>query len=276
MYSRSATTAPWEQPSREWQGELLEIFHLQVLTKICHVTHQPRAGCSVCAISSHVRLWQSPFHSMPDPLLLRAPVVQITANATTTSPSSKATSHTGAIAGGIAGGVAALILVVGTIAFVRRRRRQDDFRKSAGSSFSGTVIEGQMTVTPFNPTLTDAVTLQAGSQIWTASDGPSSTSEPLLPPARSATPIPVGLNSKELARLRSAAMFSLPTHAPSSSSGSQPTYPPPISATEGSTVTPIPETQRLQTEVESLRREMQELRAERFEAPPSYGDGGGV
>ena len=42
--------------------------------------------------------------------------------------------------------------------------------------------------------------------------------------------------------------------------------------------TPTLETRRLQTEVESLRREMQQLRvrAERFEAPPSYGDGGGV
>ena len=39
-----------------------------------------------------------------------------------------------------------------------------------------------------------------------------------------------------------------------------------------------PETRRLQTEVESLRHEMQQLwiGTEAFEAPPSYGDGGGV
>jgi hypothetical protein len=212
------------------------------------------------------------------PLALTAPVIQITANATmTTSSSSKATSHTGAIAGGVAGGVAVLILAVGALAFVRRRRRQADFRKSAGSSFSGIAIEAhpQMTVTPFDPTLTDAVPLQTGSQIWSGSDGPASPSEPLLTPAQSAAFIPAGLSSKELARLRSEGMLSLPTtHPRSTLSWSQPTYPPTISVTEGSAVTPIPETQRLQTEVESLRREMQELRAERFEAPPSYGDGG--
>jgi len=209
---------------------------------------------------------------------IRAPVVPITANGTTTGTpsSSKATSHTGAIAGGIAGGVVALVLVVGTIAFVRRRRarRQDDFRKSAVSSFSNTALEAhpQLTVTPFNPTLAGAARLEVGSQIWTASDGPSPTSEP----AQGAASVPVGLSSKELARLRSAAMNSPPTHARSSSSGSQPTYTPTIDVTEGSTVAPTPVTLRLQTEVESLRREMQELRAERFEAPPSYGDGGGV
>jgi hypothetical protein len=172
-----------------------------------------------------------------------------------------------------------LILVVGSIVFVRRRRTrgQDDFRKSDGSSFSGTDFEArpQMTVTPFNPTLAGAAPLEVGSQIWSPSDGPSSTSEPPLPSAQSVAPVPVGLSSKELALLRSTAMLSPPTHARSSSSGSQPTYPPTIGATE-STVAPTPVPWRLQTEVESLRREMQELRAERFEAPPSYGDGGGV
>jgi hypothetical protein len=69
-------------------------------------------------------------------------------------------------------------------------------------------------------------------------------------------------------------MFSPPTHPHSSSSGSQPASPPPISITDG----PISETRILQTEVETLRREMQQLlaHAERFEAPPSYGDGEGV
>src|SRR6266702_432608 len=208
---------------------------------------------------------------------LRAPVVQITANATTTtSSSSKATSHTGAIAGGIAGGVGALILVVGAIAFARRRRRKD--RKSAGSSFSGAAMElgSQMTVTPFTPTLAGAVPLAAGSRSATTSEGPSSTSEPLLTPSQSVAPVPVGLTSKELAHLRSAAIRSpFTTHARSSSSGSHPTYPPTISTTEWSTTTPPPETRRLQTEMETLRREVQELRAERFEAPPSYGAGGG-
>ena len=207
---------------------------------------------------------------------LRAPVVPILVNATTrTTPSQ---SHTGAIAGGIAVGVAALILLVGTTAFVRRRRRPDDSRKSARSSFLGAAFEEcpQMTVTPFNPTH-DGGPPEVGSQIRTTNDGPS-TSEPPPPlPAHCAAPVPVGMGSKELARLRSAAMLSPPTSPQTSSSGFQPIHPD-VSATEGITLTPTPEDQRppWQTAVESLQREMQELRAERFEPPPSYGQGGGI
>jgi len=218
------------------------------------------------------------------PLALAAPIVQITVNATSSSsspsPSSKATSHTDAIAGGIAGGVAALILVGGAIAFVRRKRRQDEFDKSTGASFSGLAIEprSQMAVTRFNPALAGVAPLETGSPLWTTSDGPfsTSTSEPTLSPTQTAPP--VGLTGKELARLRSEStpMFSPHSHARSSSNVSQPTLTPTASTADRSMVTPAPETRRLQTEVESLRREMQQLRvrAERFEAPPSY-DGGG-
>jgi hypothetical protein len=237
--------------------------------------------------------------AMYAPLALAAPVVQITVNATSPSPSpspslasSKATSYTGAIAGGIAGGVAALILLVGTIAFVRRRRRQDDPRKLEGESFSGTAID-QMAVTPFNPARARTTPVETGSPAWTTSDGLFSSSEPTLSPSQIAAPTPVGLTDKELARLRSTPTLSPlshappshappshapPSHAPSSSSGSQPTSRRTVSTTDQATVTPTPETRRLQTEVESLRREMQQLRvrAERFEAPPSYGHGGDV
>ncbi|KAH9063194.1 hypothetical protein EDB87DRAFT_1604477 [Lactarius vividus] len=206
------------------------------------------------------------------PLALTAPVFQIIVNATT---SSKATSHTGAIAGGVTGGVVALILVVGAIAFVRRQLRQDNFRKSAGTSFSGTAMlaGSPMTVTPFDPALAGTALLEAGSQSGTTRDGPSS----LLPPSQSAASVPVGLTSKELAQLRSATTRSPLTthwHARTSSNGSQPTLV--VGTSEGRTSTPTPETWRLQSEVESLRREMQELRAERFEAPPSYGIGEGA
>ncbi|KAH9021636.1 hypothetical protein EDB84DRAFT_1580787 [Lactarius hengduanensis] len=214
--------------------------------------------------------------AMYAPLVLTAPVVQITVNATTTSSSSKAASHTGAIAGGIAGGVVGVILLVGTIAFVRRRRR-DDFRKSAGTSFSGSAGSAMMTVTPFNPALAGEAPLEEGPRLGIANDGPTSSSGPLLPPSQSVAPVPVGLTSKELARLRSTAIRSpLTSHALTSSSGSQPSYPLHITIDTGagSPSTPIPETRRLQSEMESLRREMQELRAERFEAPPSYGTGG--
>ncbi|KAH8993654.1 hypothetical protein EDB86DRAFT_2830153, partial [Lactarius hatsudake] len=210
-----------------------------------------------------------------------APVAQITVNPTTsTATTSKAASHTGAIAGGVAGGFAGLILVAAAIALIRRRRRQDNFGNSPRTSFSGSLMNvgPHMTVTPFIPTLAGAAPLDAGSQFGTKSDGPSSTSESPLPPLQGVAPILVGLTSKELARMRSAAdRFPLAGHARTSSNGSQPVYPSTISTTErSSTATPTPETRRLQSEVKILRREMQELRAERFEAPPSYGEGAGL
>jgi len=217
--------------------------------------------------------------AMYAPLALAAPIVQITFNAT--SSSSKATSHTSAIAGGTAGGVAALILVGGAVAFVRRKRRQDDFDKSTGASFSSLAIEphSQMAVTPFNPALAEAAPLEIGPPLWTMSDRPFSTSEP----TPSQTAPPVGLTGKELARLRSEStptMLSPPSHTQSSSSVFQPTVTPAAGTTDQSVVISATETRRLQTEVESLRLEMQQLelrvRLERFEPSPSYGDGGGV
>ncbi|KAH9000741.1 hypothetical protein EDB86DRAFT_3075191 [Lactarius hatsudake] len=219
--------------------------------------------------------------AMYAPLAVTAPVAQITVNPTTsTATTSKAASHTGAIAGGVAGGFAGLILVAAAIALIRRRRRQDNFGNSPRTSFSGSLMNvgPHMTVTPFIPTLAGAAPLDAGSQFGTKSDGPSSTSESPLPPLQGVAPILVGLTSKELARMRSAAdRFPLAGHARTSSNGSQPVYPSTISTTErSSTATPTPETRRLQSEVKILRREMQELRAERFEAPPSYGEGAGL
>ncbi|KAH9036047.1 hypothetical protein EDB83DRAFT_1770629 [Lactarius deliciosus] len=58
------------------------------------------------------------------PLALKAPVVQIAVNvtATTGSTGTSSKSHTGAIVGGVIGGFAVL-LVIGTIAFVKRRQQ---------------------------------------------------------------------------------------------------------------------------------------------------------
>ncbi|KAF8273701.1 hypothetical protein EI94DRAFT_1715629 [Lactarius quietus] len=207
--------------------------------------------------------------AMYAPLALTAPVVQIKANFPQT-PSSK-TSQTSAIAAGVVGGVAALILVAGSIAFMRRRQRQGDHCKSVGSYFPGTGTDNgpnaPIAVTPFNAT--PAAPLEAG----TTNDGLFSTSEPMLSPSQGTVPVPVGLTGKELARLRSECvpLLSPPSHAQSSPSMPQPMHLPTISATDQTMVTPTPDTsQRLQTEVESLRREMQQLRAERFELPPSY------
>ena len=85
--------------------------------------------------------------------------------------------------------------------------------------------------------------------------------------------VPAGLSGKELAQLRSTR--SQPSQSPYSESA--PNASPPAATTTATTdrnsVVPPPEDQRpWQSEVESLRREMEQLRAERLdpEAPPSY------
>ena len=86
-------------------------------------------------------------------------------------------------------------------------------------------------------------------------------------PSSRVVPLPVSLSSKELARLREGSSHSQSTDALSSA--------PPLAATsERSADTSLSDTRRLQSEVESLRREMEQIRAERFEAPPNYEDGG--
>ena len=88
--------------------------------------------------------------------------------------------------------------------------------------------------------------------------------------------IPVGLTSKELANLRSIGSRPEPTDR----------QPPPDSSSESGAIidrdahvpvaaeaTPLPETQRLWSEFDLLRNEVQQLRAERSEAPPTYFSG---
>ena len=88
-----------------------------------------------------------------------------------------------------------------------------------------------------------------------------------------AVPIPVGLSSKELAQLRSNGSRSEPMDG-------QPSDSAPVAITDGdalggvaSEATPLPEAQRLWSEVDLLRHEVQQLRAERSEAPPTYDSG---
>jgi hypothetical protein len=158
--------------------------------------------------------------------------------------SSKTTSHTGAVAGGIIGGAAAVILAIGAIIIIiaRRRRRDHMRRKTVDPSFS--FFSNDRVTTPFNPTPTDR---------------PSSSPVPL-------NPIPVGLSSKELARLRSSAVE--PT--PGAGTSSQPTTGPTPSS-EARTTTSQSEVEYLRREVQRLRGQ-QQIRTEGFEAPPSYGE----
>jgi hypothetical protein len=154
------------------------------------------------------------------------------------------------------------------------------------SVFSSSFVEGgpSATVTPFNPTILG--TNHQGSDSWAEqqqllsepsdaeiSSDPyslSSTPAPVLPRSRPVAPVPAGLSSKELARLRVEALSSSQTHSNPSSNTSQSSMSP---SSERSRATSTSDTRRLQTEVESLRREMQQLRVERLEAPPSYTEG---
>jgi hypothetical protein len=212
----------------------------------------------------------------------RAPVFTIEANVTT---SSTAPSHTAQIAGAVTGGVAAVLVVIGVVVLVVRRRRGLSRRKSGRLSFSSSFIEAgpPATVTPFNPTVLE-ITHQASDSLMeqhellfehpdgsTASDPHtlSSMPAPVLPRSQSVTPVPTSLSSKELARLRTEAL----TQPPSDPSPIQPSSSPTV-VSERTGAISSSDTRRLQSEVESLRREMRQLRTERFEPPPSYTLGG--
>ena len=156
----------------------------------------------------------------------------------------------------------------------------------------------EATVTPFDPNS------YSSEEITQNSRGSRTEQQPLIstedpegemvalhhlssgssPPAavlrsRPAEPVPASLSGKELARLRAEALASgsqqqfrnLPIPIVSQQSTSSPASAVTESGEAGSSFDP----QRLQSEVESLRREMERLRGEGviMEAPPSYTDG---
>lgn len=180
---------------------------------------------------------------------------------------SAASSHSGAIAGAIVG-VAAVLLGVGATVFVRRR-------KSARSNFSTSFGEGSTpaTITPFNPSPLD--TTQQGSDSWVRQqqlllepEGDmafdprsfSSIPTPARQLSRQMAPVPPGLSSKELARLRTEARQ---TYVQNSSDTTQSSSTPSIFMENG--VTSSSDSQRQQSEAD-----MQQLHIVRFERPPSY------
>ena len=225
-------------------------------------------------------LYTAPF-SMADSLFLSAPVQKITISPLPSydNVGGSRTGHTAAITGIAIGGAALLaigVIVLATRRLRRRRRRP----KSIGSTFETVIMEPDwpMIVTPFNPTLTEATEPEAGSQAnlqqrWFEPVEPETVplvhaSTPPVPSPR-VEPVPVGLSSKELARLRQDNLLSQSTDA-------QPSDPLLSATSELGVATSSSEARRLQSEVETLRREMEQLLAERYEVPPSYAseDGG--
>jgi hypothetical protein len=197
----------------------------------------------------------------------------------TTKTKSKSSSHqisnAPAIAGGIIGGAAAISFVIGIVVFVQRRRRQIRPRSMLSDSPEDA---SQVIMTPFNPIASDAAQgsgVSGGCEAEMADvHGLFSIPPPVL--SRPVAPVPVGLSSKELARLRAEALSFEQSHNPSTSDVdvSQPTSPSAVNESSGATSSYDP--RRLQSEVESLRREMERMRTEGLVvtgAPPSYTEG---
>ncbi|KAF8497612.1 hypothetical protein F5888DRAFT_1923669 [Russula emetica] len=199
------------------------------------------------------------------PLALKAPVLTINANGTTGKPTPHRKRNIGAIVGGIIGGAGAILAVIGIVTFVQRRRRRKPKQKRNRArpilSFPTDSIQAGP-VTPFDPNVPEA-TQDAG--IMTEGQPAVAT-------------VPVGLSDKELARLRAEVLTSQQPDNPqdSTSNVSRPTFSPVAVAETGGEALPY-DTRRLHSEVESLRREMERLRAEGLvnAVPPSYTEGGG-
>ena len=221
----------------------------------------------------------------------RAPVMTINANGTTTQTNLPSESpkiqnrNMGAIVGG---SVAAIFVVIGTVSFVKLRRR---WRRSRPRSILPTdpvSVGPQLIVSPFDRNSFDQYTenlaeqrpLRIGEQevAMVAPNRLSSSPPPILPLLPPVASVPVGLTDKEMARLRSEA-FSSPeprNFQVSASNVSRSTSPPSLNIVTESGESPY-HNRRLHSEVESLRREVEQLRAEGLVvgAPPSYAEGDG-
>ncbi|KAH9180747.1 hypothetical protein EDB89DRAFT_62544 [Lactarius sanguifluus] len=231
-----------------------------------------------------------PLGAMYAPLALKAPV-KLTANPSPTTTGTSSESHTGVVSRstirGVLSGVAAFLVIVAIGLVVWRRRRQSRRRTSVGPSslsFGGGMSRStQIIVTPFNPTgstLTEVAPPDAGSGPRTDLQQRlihrlSSSEDPALP-LRGVVSVPVGLSSKELARLRR----SLANGSRSQPMNEQTTTPPLLATTDSGALggaaaaaTASSEARILRSEVNVLRDEIQRLHAEISELPPSYASG---
>ena len=200
----------------------------------------------------------------------------------------------GIIVGGIIGSVAATFAVIGIVTFVlhQHRRKLKQNRPRSILSFATDSIEASLRiiVTSFDPDFPGAtqdsgittvqqpfVTEETGAETVPLSRL-SSLPPTLLSISRPVAPVPVGLSDKELALLRAEALTSQQPDNPldSTSNVSWSTFSPAAVAKTGGAALPS-NTRGLHSEVESLRREMEQLRAEGLviAAPPSYTEGNG-
>jgi len=220
----------------------------------------------------------------------RAPVLSIKANGVDRGRSGSSRASTGTILAAVTGVVAATLIGLAVFVLVRRRRRREK-HKSLGS-FDLTHGNSSEVITPFEPIPLAQAYSHDSSATWMEQQQlllhPSEagiipvpydiSSAPTPVPPRSnlqpVAPVTGGLSSKELAFLRAEGRNAQQTSPNSLSNRPQPASPSGIIFEQGR-ATSTSEAWRLQSEVESLRREMQQLqvRTERFEAPPSYTEG---
>jgi hypothetical protein len=186
------------------------------------------------------------------------------------------------------GGAGAILAVAGIAAFVQLRRRRARPRPTILPFKADFEDAGPLTnVTPFDPNSFEA-TEDSGistDQLPLVNEDPeaemvalhllSSTPPAALPRSRPVAPIPAGLTSKEIARIRAETLTSSQQSPDRSTSNLSRSTSSPNTVTESSSGGTSSHN-RLHTEVESLvRREMDRLRTQGLvlEAPPSYTEG---
>ena len=206
---------------------------------------------------------------------------------------------TAAIIGYTIAGIAGLVAVIGTFVFVRRRWRRRRRRGRARSivlSLSDVMetdsqtmmgIHSNLNPIPFGPGEDSGTWAEQQPLVVEDPDaemgalhGQSPAPPTILPPSRQVATIPVGRSGKEIARLRAEALNSesQQSHNDPMPNVSSSTFSRNV-GTEPSGATSLYDPRRLQSEVESLRREMERLRTHTeglsIGAPPSYTEGDG-
>jgi len=206
----------------------------------------------------------------------------------TTTSRSKKGSSVGTIIGSVIGGIVA-VSVTGAFLLLRIQRRRDEEEEVVGPSHMSYTITGtEMMVTPFvatdHETTQEVGALRGMARQYTQSthseaaqtvpdDGrvlPSPSSRRLSCPMGAASGHVKGPSLRRADTFPSEGAHS---HAVSNEPQREPAASPTATSEplEGVASVPVPvEAQELRLAVESLQREMEQLRAERPEAPPSY------
>jgi hypothetical protein len=262
----------------------------KILTKVAIMFVSPAQGAMFAPLAlKFVRSGPSIF-SFLTMTPHRVPIQTIDANWTATKtdlPSPKKRNrNVGPIVGGTIGGVAAIFAVIGIVTCVRRRRRWRSSRRRSIFSTDFADASPQIIASPF---YSDSFDANRESGISTERQ-PSVIGDPeaemvalhrlspsppaVLPLLGQVAPVPVGLSDKKMAQLRAEALSSPQRHNFRISASNMSQSASSLNAVTESRESPF-DTQRLHSEFESLRREVERLREEGLTvaAPPSYAEG---